>query len=467
MQSQLKAKAIALPLALLSLGAVLVAGCSSGSAGISANAANTGSSFVIGTDAPMASVTSFSVQIQSITATDANGNSVSLLSGTPTVDFARFNGLQTLLDMNNVAAGTYTNVTINLGAATLGYLDTTTAEPTIQTEAATLTSSSVSVALTKPLVVSVNGAPAGLRIDFNLHKSIQVDSNGQITGVVDPTFAINGVSNTDSGAYIDEFVGAVVSVNSSGQSFVVQGPHGHQFTVNVDSNTQWDGKGSISDLTTSSIVTFSGKLDRAASTIDADEVAIVSQDGFYAGGLVTYVNTATGPATSFDLYVRGLLPTTTGLQLGQIGKVDLSGSETFSIYWMNNPLTQYLFNQSALVAGQHLAIGGPASGAANASAVTVNRVMLRASGINGTIVPGSINTTNGSFQIQVSGFAGVLIPQTVTVYVTGKTEWRDGFSDLSNLADNDKVRVVGLLLKNTTNGNTILIGRYCDDMIDN
>jgi len=40
-------------------------------------------------------------------------------SGTPTVDFARYNGLQTLLDMNDVPIGTYTSVSITLGAATM------------------------------------------------------------------------------------------------------------------------------------------------------------------------------------------------------------------------------------------------------------------------------------------------------------------------------------------------------------
>ena len=47
-----------------------------------------------------------------------------LLSGSPTVDFARFNGLQTLLDLNAVPVGTYTSVQITLGTATIGYLDT-------------------------------------------------------------------------------------------------------------------------------------------------------------------------------------------------------------------------------------------------------------------------------------------------------------------------------------------------------
>ena len=44
----------------------------------------------------MASVTSFAVQIQSVELTDSSGNTVNLVSGTPTVDFARYNGLQSL-----------------------------------------------------------------------------------------------------------------------------------------------------------------------------------------------------------------------------------------------------------------------------------------------------------------------------------------------------------------------------------
>src|ERR1035438_6900303 len=106
--------------------ALAVAGCNSGNTGSMSTTtppAVTGPSFVVGTDAPMVSVVSFTVPLESVTATDANGNSVSLISGTPTVDFARFNGLQTLLDMNDVAAGTYSNISITLGSATIGYLN--------------------------------------------------------------------------------------------------------------------------------------------------------------------------------------------------------------------------------------------------------------------------------------------------------------------------------------------------------
>jgi hypothetical protein len=287
-----------------------------------------------------------------------------------------------------------------------------------------------------------------------------VDGSGNFTGVVSPTFDIKAVANSESGGYIDTFVAAVVSVGT--QSFVVQGPHGEQFTIDVNGSTEWENGESLSSLTTSSIVEVSGTMDKADQTLDADDVAILSQSGFYAAGQVTYVQPSSGPATSFDLYVRGLLPTTTGIALGQIAQVDLSGNEKFFIYQWHNPLTEFLFNSSELLPGQHVSVGGPATGAANANAVTVNRVVLRHWGFNGTVVAGSVSAANGTFQMQINGFAGLLVPQTVTVYVASPTEYRGGLTGLSSLTNGENVRVVGLLLKDPTSGKTVLLAHYVD-----
>lgn len=452
-------------LGLVTASLLLVAGCSSGTASSAAiSNTPTGSAFVVGTDAPMASVTSFVAQLQSVTATDAKGNTVSLVSGSPTIDFARYNGLQTLLDLNNVPEGTYTSVQITLGpSATMSYLNVpASGAPTIQTENASLTSQTATVTLANPLVVASGSAPVGLRVDFQLAKSIQVDSSGNITGTVTPTFKIDSVGVDDAQAFIDEYNAAVLSVNASGQSFVVQGPHGSQLTVNVNGQTEWDGDASLSNLTTSTIVQLSGKLDKVSGTLDADEVEILSQQGFYASGQVTYVTPASGAATSFDLYVRGLLPSTTGLTLGQIATVDLTGSEKFSIFWMHDAIAQFLFNADGLLPGQDLAIGGPATGATNAQSVSVHRVVLRNWGFNGTVVPGSVDTANHTFQMQVTGFAGILIPQTVTVYIGSDAEYRDGFTSEGDITDNAKVRVVGVLLKDPMTGNPVLVGHYVD-----
>ena len=456
-----KYPAKAIVLGSLSLAALLATGCSSMSGSLSANpSGQTGQAFVIGTDAPAAAAVSFTATLESVDAIDSKGNSVSLISGTPTVDFARFNGLQTLLDVDNVPAGTYDSVAITLGpSVTVGYLDTGTTPPSIKTATFSVSTSPISIKLANPLIIAQTTS-GGLRLDFNLHQSIQV-TNGQISGV-NPTFRISAVYPDDAGAHIDEFVAGVLSVNASGQQFAIQGPHGRQFTVNVNGQTQWDDNSNLGELTASTIVQISGKLDKAESTIDADEVAILSQDKFFASGQITYVTPSSGAASSFDLYVRALEPTSTGLSLGQLATVDLNGNENYYIYWMRNPMTQFLFNSSALVAGQDVAIGGPASGAANPSAVTTRRVVLRQWGFEGTVVPGSIDSTTGSFKMQVTGFAGVLIPTPITVYIGNATDFRDGLSSDSDVSTSTRIRVVGLLLKNSTNGNIVLLARHVD-----
>ena len=448
-----------LPVCLLSLAvaSLLAAGCGSGSTASTATGP-AGASFVMGTDAPMASVTSFAVQLTSVNAIDAKGDTVSLISGTPTVDFARFNGLQTMLDMNDVPAGTYTNIQITLGSATLGYLNTVSGSaPTIVTEPATLTSSTVNITLASPLVVTQSGSPVGINLDFNLRKSILVDGNGNITGAVTPTFTVGSVAIGDAGAYIDEFDSAVVSVNTTAQSFVVQGPHG-QFTVNVTGNTEWENSESISSLTTSSIVAVSGVLGQADATIDADEVAILSQNGFYATGQVTYVTPATGTATNFNLYLRGLLPTTTSLVLGQIATVDVSSNTNYFIYRAHNTLSQFLFNDANMLAGQAVALGGTAS-AVSGSTVTPTRVVLRHWGFNGTFVASSINASAGQLPDDDQRFCRAAGSADRDRLHLRHHNLPQRLHRAANVTGN--VRVVGLLVKGLS-GNTVLIARYVD-----
>lgn len=423
---------------------------------------STGSAFVIGTDAPVASVVSFNATIQSINAIDANNNSVPLVSGSPTVDFARYNGLQTLLDMNDVPADTYTQIQVVFASATIGYLQTGSGAPTIASMPATFTTNTVTQTLANPLVVSSTG-PVGIHLDFRLDKSIQV-SNGQITGDVNPTLEIGAVGPSDPGAYIDEFIAGVVNPTLSAQSFTIQGPHGRVFTVNVNGQTEWDNGESLSDLTSTSIVQISGTLDRADSTIDADEVAILSQNGFYAAGQITYVQPSSGNASDFQLYVRGTLPASgDGVTDGTLATVDLSGSEKFFIYWMHNPLTQFLFNPSTLLPGQHVSVGGALSGAANGDALSVKRIVLRNWGYNGTLVPSSVS--GDTFQMNVNGFAGLLIPgQPVTVYTGPGTKFRSGFTSIGDVSSATDIRVVGLLIKDPTSGDSVILARYVDDM---
>lgn len=104
MNSRMHVKFLPIVLILLAAASWIVVGCGSNSAAASSNGnpAGSGPVFVVGTDAPLASVVSFSAQVEALTATDTNNNVVSLITGTPMVDFARYNGLQTLVDVGSL-----------------------------------------------------------------------------------------------------------------------------------------------------------------------------------------------------------------------------------------------------------------------------------------------------------------------------------------------------------------------------
>jgi hypothetical protein len=449
--------------------ALLATGCTSSmNTTTGTQSSSSGPAFLIGTDAPLAAVVSMRVTLQDVELTNGTNTTATLVKGTPTVDFARYNGLQGLVDMVDVPAGSYTGVTFVLGTGTVSWLNTTSGAPTIQSAPAAFSNTTVTVSLPNPLVVGDKTPPVGVRLDFDLGKSIpvsggQIEVNGSGDVVVNPTFDITTVARGDQGAHIDELIGGLMSGPTSTtepSSFVIQGPHGENFTINTSSSTEWDGGATLGALNSNSVVAVAGVIDPSDQTLDADEVAIISDKGFYAGGPVTYVTPSSGQATDMQMYVRGTLPSqNSSVPLGGIANVTITGNESYGIYWMHNAFTNLLFNASALAPGQEVTVGGPDP---TSSPFTVNRIHLHNRGYNGTIVAGSENSGQGTFTMKVTGFTGQLITSDVVVYLGPQCDFRYGFGSFADLTDNASIRVVGILLKNSTNGQLVLVARHID-----
>jgi hypothetical protein len=453
-------------------------GCGGGSTSMPVVQSQSGTIFVSGGDAPLPSVVSFKVVISGISVAEGTGTPVTVTTGPQTVDFAKLNGLHTLLDLNTIPAGTYDTVIVTLASPEIDYLNVTNPQtnpptrPTISslnatsTPPVTLSTSTVTISLANPLVVNANDV-IGLGFEFDIRKSLAVDMNGQLTGVVNPNLEVKAITPSDADAYIDEFIAGVTTINASGNSFTIQGPHGHAFTVDVNDQTEWEGSETINDLTSTSIVSVSGTLDRTDGTFLADTVAILSQDKFFAGGLIAYVDPPTGTAQDFDLYVRDVLPAGTGFTSGQISTIDLTGNEKYFIYWMHNRFvnprfSNIFFNSALMVAGQHISIGGPF----NNGTVTVKRVVLRHEGHNGTLVSGSTNVGASTFQFNSNGLAGVLFNGPVTVYVTPFTKFGGGLNSLQDLTNNptNPLRVIGIVLKDPISSQPVFVARSVTEL---
>ena len=452
------------------LSAIALSSCGSSGGGSSTPlTGDQASVYTIGTDAPLPSVVSCEVTVSGITLNNGTTN-VSVLSQPADVDFAKLSGLHQLLDLTSVPTGTYTSATITISAPVIGYIDTSVSPPTVSTINGTLSTNSVTVNFAQPVSVTSSDL-FGLRMEFDLRQSLATDSNGQITGAVNPVFEVALKNALTDQIPIDEFMAGVIGVTGA-NTFNVQGPHGRQWTVTTNSDTIYDDPSiAVSSFTTDTIVGVSGTIDPVTHNIDASEIDVVSMDKFYLDGLLTSVRPPSGGATAADLYVRDELPAINGISDGQIETLTLNGSENYHIEHINLPLTTLLFNNSALAAGQHVGIAGSLTTTNGTSQLTVKRVVLQRQGQAGTWVPGStvIQSGNlGSFSLNDDWTAGVLLPQPLPVLTTNDTNFINlsGLSALTG-ASPISIRVVGFILIDPATGSPVMVARSVEQLTTN
>ncbi len=390
--------------ALFALIALAFTACGGGSSSSTSNngGATQAHVFVTGEDAPVSSVVAFNITINQISLNNSSTSVVAMNTPT-TVDFGRLVGLRSLLGFNAIAPGTYTSATITFAsnpAPTIDYIDLTTTPPSLGTATGVLSTSTVTVAFpsSAPLVVASNGL-AGLHIDFDLRDSLAISSgnlvinNGQIA--VTPVLDVQAVSASSDLGQITEFTGNVVSVDTSTNSFVMQGPWGFQETIDVNSSTQYNGSNTLSSLVVNGIVDVAGTV-QADGSILADSVELITTDQAFISGRVLAISP--GPVITMfvgeELGTSGVIPVDSVVQ-----NLNLSGVLNWDICFIGNFFTNELFNASYLVVGQRIFVGGTVQNNTFTPAV----VSLRRQGVVGSLVENSVNIVSGnqgSFNLQ-------------------------------------------------------------------
>lgn len=438
-------------------------GCGSNSSSPSSSSkSQSGSVFVTGEDAPASSVVGFNVTIDTLTLN--NGSStVSAISSPEAVDFARLMGLRTLLGFNTIAPGTYTSVTFTFEntnpAPVISYVDLTTNPPSVKTLQGSFSQTTVTVPFpnSAPLVVAGNGL-AGLRIDFNIEDSLAT-SAGQITGVINPTISVTAVSASDEVGEITDFTGNVVSVNQSGNSFQMQGPYGMPRTIDVNSSTQYNSSNSLGTLTANAVVSVVGRM-QADGSILAKYVELITSDNAFISGRILAVNPSAGPVTSLTMWVGEELGTSGVIPVDTIATIDLTGVTEYEVCFFDNWLTQQVFSNTSLVAGQRIFIGGAVSG----GVFTAHKVSLRRQGVFGALVSNSVTVTGntgsnqGYFQMQNDALMSYSAGGAFYVY-TGDATVFENINGLAGLAAAGTPNLVarGLVFKSSVTGKPIVV----------
>jgi len=422
---------------------------------------SSGPVYLTGEDAPSSSVVGFNVTIDKITLNNSS-STVTALSTPEAVDFARLIGLRTLLGFNTIPQGTYNSVTFTFEntnpAPVISYVNVTTTPPSVQTLTGSFSQTTVTVPFPAgaPLVVSSNGL-AGLRIDFDIDDSLAT-TGGLITGTINPVMNVWAVSASEEVGEITEFTGNVVSV-SAPNSFQMQGPYGLPRTIDVNSNTQYNGSNSLGTLTTNAIVSVVGDM-QADGSILATYVELVTTDQAFISGRVLAVNPSSGPVTSVTMWVGEELGTSGVIPVDTVATIDLSNVNQYDVCFFDNFLTTQVFNNTTLVVGQRIFIGGTV----NSGAFTPNMVSLRRQGVVGALVANSVNITGGSgsnlgnFQMQNDALMSYSAGGPFTVY-TGNLTVFENIDGLSGLAAAGTPNLIsrGLVFKDQSSGKPVVV----------
>jgi hypothetical protein len=455
----------------LALTGLTLTGCGGGGGGSTKFSSNpqAGAVYVTAEDAPLSSVVSLNLTINSITLTGQN-NSPQLVSTPVTVDFARLVGLRTPLAFNAVPADTYSSATFVLASPVIDYISSLS-PPQVTTLSGTFSSptsttpqtTSVTVNFPTPMVVGASGL-AGLHTEFDIRKSLAVDGSGQITGVITPMMFIQAVKATDPEGQVTDLIGTVVSVNTSANSFLLQGPFGRQFTIDVNGSTTFNQGVTLGSLpTTGGFVALQGAV-QLDGTILASDVEFITTDLAFVSGRILAINPTSGPAQTVTLWVGETGGGTSGL-VDTVQTIDVSTVSTYEICFFNNTWfsPNNLFGNSSMVVGQRIFIGG----IFNNPTFTPDFISLRRQGVYGLVVPGSVTVTGGnagSFQLSNAGLLGYSLGGPLTVKTGAGTLFFQGNSNTTTLTDLQtasaaaSVPVVarGLVLKDSTSGDPVL-----------
>ncbi|MGA8309149.1 MAG: DUF4382 domain-containing protein [Terriglobales bacterium] len=454
----------------LALCGLTLVGCGGGTSSTTLTTTpQAGAVFVTGEDAPLPSVVSLNLTINSVTLTGMN-NSPQLVTSPFTVDFARLVGLRAPLGFSAVPADTYSSATFVLSSPVINYISAVN-PPQVSTLNGTFASptstspqtTSVTVNFPTPMVVGASGL-AGMHTEFDIRQSLAVDNTGQITGVIDPVMFIEAVKATNPEGQVTDLTGTIVSVNTASNSFIMQGPFGHQFTVDVNGSTNYNQGFALATLPTSGgFVSIQGTVQMDGSVL-ASDVEFITTDRAFISGRILALNPTSGPVQTVTMWVGETGGDASSL-VDTVQTVNVSAVSTYDICFFNNSWfsPNNLFGNSSMLVGQRIFIGGSVSG----STFTPDLISLRRQGVSGTVVPGSVTVTSGNagnFQLLNTGLLGMSLGGPLTVNTGAGTLFFQGNSNTLTLTDlqtataTASVSVVarGLVLKDSTSGDAVL-----------
>ena len=455
--------------------AALTAGCGGGSQTIQPPLAARSVSLSIRDNPPAGvSVLSFEINVTgaNLQPSDASKPAVPLVTSPIEVELTQLETEKALLNAVNAPQDTYSSISLTFANPELTILNQTGQPITMGTQTClngqvcefkpSLNQSSVMISSTPfPVTISAS-APIGLVVDFDLNSSIQ--NNLNVTPAV-TLAAVAGQPFNSSEMQIEDIEGLngrVQSVSNSG--FTLQdNTSGQTFTINVDSNTQFQDFNQIgcaannfSCMQVGQIVEIEHLLVIDNGTLLASEIQLddaVNEEQLE--GTIVAVNAANN---QFQMVIEDEEPAVPGVNVGNLVTISINTPAQFAVdsddLSSAIPSGVSFASVNDLLVGQEvkvraLIVSSPITG----TTVTTDRVKLHMSQFPGTVA--SVNAPNFAVNNLPALFTSNGINQ-VQVLVSSGTEF-EGVSGGSSLAIGNNVVLRGLLFK--TAGDPILVAK--------
>jgi hypothetical protein len=428
-------------------------------------------------DAPACDILAFRANITKMTLTFQGSTvEVGVIVSTPSfapsikVDFAALRDASTVLNFASVPEGTYDAVTITLTAPQLVVYDPTQ-DPPIKEVTTTLTNASPKISFSPPLVLT-KGKVSALKLDFDLLRSVELDSKDQVMGNVTPVFQAKPLPLSDTNGFgvLEGLVGFVQRVDtfSSNTSFIgdfqmqLLSGTGPSFLVNLQPSpkTQVFGFADLNLLPTGSFAEVDGFVDGngnfVAETIEVEDREVQELNKVAFIGTVTsatYDLSGNGNVTNFNLYVRDTEPSAGFSVLPDVVvPVSVSSSTIFQYSSRSTNFALLPFDPTALTVGQEVVVHGtftvppapPPPTPKPPPSVSAEKIYLRTNNILGNFSPpvqaGSDDKT-GAFQFAPCG--AIFQGKNIWVLTTKQTEFVN-VPGLAELTAQPKLLVKGL-----------------------
>ncbi len=471
-----------IPILTVLIASGLLAGCGTNSVQIKQQNGAMSAALSI-TDTPPAGVTILAFEINvtgaSLQPSDTTKPPFQLLNHPVEVELEELETETRFLNAANAPDGTYSSITLTFANPQLTILNQTGAPITAGSQSCSngqicefkpgLNQSSVTVSSAPfPLMLS-HANPMGLVLDFNVDSSVQ--NNLTITPTVTLTATAAHAREVEGGDGENEFEdvedveGVVQTVGSN--SFVLQSlESGQTSTINVDSNTQFEGFNEVGCAANN----FSCL--KAGQVVEVEDLHVMTTGAMVAGkihldedvnedqlkGKVVAVNAA---MNQFQIVIHDEEPDVAGVNLGDPVTITINPGAAFSIQTDglsgNLPAGAMFASVNDLLVGQEVKVRPVMVSAGPPVMVSTDHVALDLSQFTATVA--GVSAPNFTVNNLPTLFTSNGITQ-VQVQTSSATEF-EGVSGVSGLAAGNIVSLRGLLFK--TAGDPILAAKKVRD----